>query len=92
MELCDYDLDHLVKVEPFKEETIIVFLYQLGKLCTHKLHIKHVYGYRVIYTHHDFLRYEYYQEFMISAESHIHGYISIMRVGLETNQVSNMMF
>ena len=30
MELCDYDLDHLVKVEPFKEETIIVFLYQLG--------------------------------------------------------------
>lgn len=32
MELCDYDLDHLVKVEPFKEETIIVFLYQLGKI------------------------------------------------------------
>ena len=30
MELCDYDLDHLVKVSPFKEDSTIVFLYQLG--------------------------------------------------------------
>lgn len=32
MELCEYDLDHLVKVEPFKEdEIIIISLHQLGK-------------------------------------------------------------
>ena len=32
MELCDYDLDHLVKVDPFNEESTIVFLHQLGKI------------------------------------------------------------
>ena len=32
MELCDYDLDYLVKTDPFKEENVIVFLYQLGRL------------------------------------------------------------
>lgn len=31
MELCEYDLDHLVKVEPFKEDEIVIFLHQLGK-------------------------------------------------------------
>ena len=31
MELCEYDLDHLVKVEPFKEDDIVIFLHQLGK-------------------------------------------------------------
>ena len=34
MELCDYDLDYLVKVDPFKEENIIVFLFQLGEDCS----------------------------------------------------------
>ena len=32
MELCEYDLDHLVKVSPFKEEDIVIFLHQLGEL------------------------------------------------------------
>ena len=31
MELCEYDLDHLVKVAPFKEEDIVIFLHQLGE-------------------------------------------------------------
>lgn len=31
MELCEYDLDHLVKVEPFKEDEIVIFLHQLGE-------------------------------------------------------------
>jgi len=30
MELCEYDLDHLVKVQPFKEDDITLFLYQLS--------------------------------------------------------------
>ena len=29
MELCEYDLDHLVKVQPFKEDDITLFLHQL---------------------------------------------------------------
>ena len=33
MELCEYDLDHLVKVQPFKEDDITLFLYQLGESC-----------------------------------------------------------
>ena len=31
MELCEYDLDHLVKVQPFKEDDITLFLHQLCK-------------------------------------------------------------
>jgi serine/threonine protein kinase len=31
MELCDYDLDHLVKVSPFREDDITLFLFQLSK-------------------------------------------------------------
>jgi len=31
MELCEYDLDHLVKVQPFKEDDITLFLYQLSE-------------------------------------------------------------
>ncbi len=31
MELCDYDLDKLVKTSPFKEDDITLFLYQLGE-------------------------------------------------------------
>ncbi len=31
MELCEFDLDHLVKIKPFKEQDIIIFLYQLGE-------------------------------------------------------------
>ena len=31
MELCEYDLDHLVKVELFKEDEIVIFLHQLGE-------------------------------------------------------------
>lgn len=34
MELCDFDLDHLVKIKPFKEQDIIIFLFQLGKACS----------------------------------------------------------
>ncbi len=31
MELCDYDLDKLVKTSPFREDDITLFLYQLGE-------------------------------------------------------------
>ena len=31
MELCEYDLDHLVKVSPFREDDITLFLFQLGE-------------------------------------------------------------
>jgi serine/threonine protein kinase len=31
MELCDYDLDHLVKASPFREDDITLFLFQLSK-------------------------------------------------------------
>jgi hypothetical protein len=31
MELCDYDLDHLVKVSPFREDDITLFLFQLSQ-------------------------------------------------------------
>lgn len=37
MELCEYDLDYLVKVKPFKEDDITLFLYQLGKEITSSL-------------------------------------------------------
>ena len=38
MELCEYDLDHLVKVAPFKEEDIVIFLHQLGEWSSHGRH------------------------------------------------------
>ena len=31
MELCEFDLDHLVKIKPFKEQDIVIFLHQLGE-------------------------------------------------------------
>ena len=30
MELCDYDLDNLIKQSPFGQEEVVQFLYQLG--------------------------------------------------------------
>lgn len=30
MELCEYDLDYLVKQSPFREDDITLFLFQLG--------------------------------------------------------------
>ena len=30
MELCEYDLDYLVKLSPFREDDITLFLFQLG--------------------------------------------------------------
>ena len=32
LELCEYDLDHLVKTNPFNEDSIVLFLHQLGEL------------------------------------------------------------
>ena len=31
MELCECDLDHLIKVKPFNDKDIVVLLHQLGK-------------------------------------------------------------
>ena len=31
MELCEYDLDYLVKMSPFREDDITLFLFQLGE-------------------------------------------------------------
>ena len=31
MELCEYDLDYLVKASPFREDDITLFLFQLGE-------------------------------------------------------------
>lgn len=32
MELCECDLDHLLKVKPFGDNEITLLLYQMGKL------------------------------------------------------------
>ena len=37
-ELCEYDLDHLVKVKPFNEDNTVLFLHQLGKLMKHNVY------------------------------------------------------
>ena len=31
MELCECDLDHLIKVKPFCDQEVIILLHQLGK-------------------------------------------------------------
>ena len=31
MELCEYDLDYLVKLSPFREDDITLFLFQLSQ-------------------------------------------------------------
>ena len=33
MELCDYDLDSLVKNSPLQQDEVVTFLYHLGKAC-----------------------------------------------------------
>ena len=38
LELCKYDLNHLIKIEPFNEDNTVLFLHQLGKLMKHNMY------------------------------------------------------
>lgn len=44
MELCEYDLDHLIKIKPFGDQDITVLLHQLGEInivfCTCAVQLK----------------------------------------------------